>query len=163
MSESGRSTEPEEHANGAADTSDREIRVTRILNAPRELVFKVWTDPKHLVQWWGPKGFTITTHSIDVRPGGIWRFVMHGPDGTDYDNEIRYVEIVRPERLVYDHIVEPHFRATAIFEDQGHKTKLSMHTLFDSAAIREMVDREFHAVEGLNQTLDRLEEQLAAL
>lgn len=142
-------------------TSDREIRVTRLLNAPSELVFKVWTDPKHVAQWWGPKGFTITTHSMDVRPGGVWRFVMHGPDGRDYDNEIHYIEIVRPERVVYDHVVEPYFRTTLTFDDQGNKTVLTVQMLFDTADVREMVVREFHAAEGLNQTLDRFEEQLA--
>ena len=79
----------------------RSIIGTRLFDAPRDLVFSVWTDPKHLAQWWGPYGFTTTTSSFDMRPGGVWRFVMHGPDGTDYENRITYDEIVRPERLVY--------------------------------------------------------------
>ena len=66
-------------------------------------MFSAFTDPKHLAQWWGPDGFTTTTHSFDFRPGGIWRFVMHGPDGRDYQNRIIYDEIVPPERLVYHH------------------------------------------------------------
>jgi len=64
-------------------TADREITATRIFNAPRELVFDLWTTPEHLGQWWGPRGFTTTTHAMDMRPGGEWRFVMHGPDGRD--------------------------------------------------------------------------------
>src|SRR5207248_2469506 len=82
---------------------DREIVATRIFDAPRELVFKVWTDPKHIGNWWGPKGFATTTFSMDVRPGGVWRFVMHGPDGRDYENKITYLEVVAPERIVYKH------------------------------------------------------------
>jgi uncharacterized protein YndB with AHSA1/START domain len=65
-------------------------------------VFRAWTDPAQVSVWWGPRGFTTTSHEIDIRPGGRWRFVMHGPDGTDYDNLITFVEIVAPERLVYD-------------------------------------------------------------
>jgi uncharacterized protein YndB with AHSA1/START domain len=91
-------------------TSDREIVATRVFDAPRELVFQMWTDPQHISNWYGPRGFTTTTHEMDVRPGGVWRHVMHGPDGTDYPNEIVYLEVVKPERLVYDHVSEPKFR-----------------------------------------------------
>jgi uncharacterized protein YndB with AHSA1/START domain len=83
----------------AEATTDREIVTTRVFDAPREMVFDAWTDPKHIGQWWGPIGFTTTTHEMDVRPGGVWRFTMHGPDGRDYKNRIVYTEIVRPERL----------------------------------------------------------------
>ena len=77
-------------------TTDREIIVTRVYDAPRELVFDAFTDPKHLSQWWGPRGFTTTTHSMDFRVGGEWRYTMHGPDGTDYKNLMVYHEINRP-------------------------------------------------------------------
>src|ERR1700674_4219468 len=90
-----------------ADTSDREIVVARVLDAPRALVFKMWTDPKHVAQWWGPNGFTITTYEMNVAPGGVWRFVMHGPDGRDYQNRVVYREIVEPERIVYEHVSGP--------------------------------------------------------
>ena len=80
-----------------ASTADREILLTRIFDAPRELVFNAWTDPKQIVQWWGPRGFTTTTYEMDVKPGGVWRFVMHGPDGRDYENRITFDEVVRPE------------------------------------------------------------------
>ena len=144
--------------------ADREIVITRLLNAPRELVFKAWTDREQIRQWWGPRGFTTTTHEMDVRPGGVWRFVMHGPDGTDYDNKIVYVAIVEPERLVYDHGGDDgavQFRATITFVDQGGETVLTMHSLFPSAEERDRVVKEYHAVEGGNQTIDRLEEYLA--
>jgi uncharacterized protein YndB with AHSA1/START domain len=69
----------------AVSTSDRENVTTRVFDAPRELVFRAWTNPKHESQWWGPNGFTNTIHEMDVRPGSVWRFVMHGPDGVDYN------------------------------------------------------------------------------
>ena len=84
-----------------AATSDREIVLTRVFDAPREVVWKAWTDPQHIVKWWGPNGFTDTIETMAVRPGGTWKHVMHGPDGTDYANNSRYLEVVKPERLVY--------------------------------------------------------------
>ena len=138
----------------------REIVVTRVFDAPRELVFQMWTEPQHIAQWWGPKGFTITIQEMDVRPGGIWRFIMHGPDGRDYQNEIVYVEIAKSERLVYDHVSPPQFHVTATFADQAGKTEITMRMLFESAAVRDRVAAEFDAVEGLNQTLQRLADLL---
>lgn len=143
-----------------SDTADREITATRVFDAPRELVFEAWTDPKHIAQWWGPNGFTNTIHSMDVRPGGEWDFIMHGPDGTNYKNKIVYREVVRPERLVYDHLSFPPFRVTVIFEEQGQKTKLHMQMLFETAAIRTSTIETFGAIEGMNQTLGRLEQLL---
>jgi uncharacterized protein YndB with AHSA1/START domain len=144
-----------------AGSSDREIVATRVFDAPRELVFKMWTEPEHIAQWWGPRGFTTTIHEMDVRPGGVWRFVMHGPDGADYQNKIVYLEIVEPERIVYDHVSGPKFRSTATFEDLGGKTRLTVRMLFETAALRDKVAKEFGAVEGLDQTIDRLGDLLA--
>ncbi|HEY8750379.1 MAG TPA: SRPBCC family protein [Tepidisphaeraceae bacterium] len=142
------------------------MATTRIFDAPRELVFKLWTDPTHVSNWWGPRGFTTTTQKMEVRPGGVWRFCMHGPDGRDYQNKITYIEVLPPERLVYEHggdkDVEPvNFRVTVTFEDLGGKTKLYMQGLFPSAAAREFAVREYGAVQGMQQTLDRLGEQVA--
>lgn len=142
------------------DTSDREILITRVFDAPRALVFKAWTDPKHLAQWWGPNGFTITTYEMDFRPGGVWRFVMHGPDGRDYQNKVVYVEIAEPERLVYKHVSGPQFQMTVTFADDGHKTKITAQMLFESASLRDKTIKEFGAVEGLKQTLGRLAEHV---
>jgi uncharacterized protein YndB with AHSA1/START domain len=138
------------------DTTESEIIATRVFDAPRELVFEAWTDPQHIAQWWGPNGFTNTIHSMDVRPGGEWDFIMHGPDGTNYKNRIIYREVVRPERLVYDHVSGPFFHATVTFDEQGDKTRLTVQMLFESAELRDRVAEEFGAVEGLNQTLGRL-------
>ena len=150
------------------ETDPRSIIGSRMFDAPRELVFSAFTDAKHLAPWWGPDGFTTTTHSFDFRPGGVWRFVMHGPDGRDYENRITYDEIVPPERIVYHHgggdDVEPvQFRTTVTFEDLGGKTRLTMRGAFPSAEERARVIREYGADKGLTQTMARLAEHVAAL
>jgi len=144
-------------------TADREIVATRVFDAPRNLVFQTWTDPKHISNWWGPRGFTTTTLEMDVRPGGVWRHVMHGPDGRDYPNEIKFLEVVKPDRLVYDHVSEPRFQTTVTFAEHAGKTKVTARMLFESAALRNKVAAEHHAVEGLHQTLERLAEQVNKL
>lgn len=140
----------------------REIVTTRIFDAPRDLVFQVWTQPEHVAQWWGPTGFTITTKEMDVRPGGIWRFTMHGPDGTDYPNIITFKEVKAPELLSYKHADEAvedpiAFEVRVIFEEENGKTKLTMNHIFASEETLRKVVEEFHAVEGARQTLDRLD------
>jgi uncharacterized protein YndB with AHSA1/START domain len=150
------------------NTANREIVVSRLLNAPRELVFKVWTEPKHVAQWWGPNGFTNTIHEMEVKPGGVWRFIMHGPDGRDYPNKIIFIEVVKPERLVYRHSgdddTEPvNFHVTVTFEKQGDKTKLTMRSIFESAAELERVVKEYGALEGAKQNIARLEEYLTKM
>lgn len=143
------------------DTSDREIVATRLLDAPREIVFKMWTDPEHVVKWWGPNGFTTTIHEMEVKPGGVWRFVMHGPDGVDYQNRIVYIEVAEPERLVYTHTGGATFQATVTFEAEGARTRLTARMVFPSARERDRVVEKFNAVEGLKQHLGRLEALLA--
>lgn len=144
------------------DRDPRSIIGTRILNAPRDLVFAAFADPKHLVQWFGPDGFTTTTSAFDFKPGGVWRFVMHGPDGRDYQNRITYDEIVPPERIVYHHgggdDVEPvQFNTTVTFEDLGNnQTRIVWHGTFPSAEERARVIREYGADKGLVQNLARL-------
>jgi uncharacterized protein YndB with AHSA1/START domain len=149
------------------DRDPRAIIGVREFDAPRDLVFAAWTDPAHLAQWWGPNGFTTTTMSFDMRPGGVWRFVMHGPDGRDYQNRVTFEEIVRPERIVYRHgggdDVEPvQFRQTVMFEDLGGRTLLTWRGDFASAAERERLIKQYGAAEGLMQTMARLAGYLAA-
>ena len=148
-------------ADVATRAGEREIVATRIFAAPRALVFSLWTDPHHITQWWGPNGFTTTIHEMDVRPGGVWRFVMHGPDGVDYQNKIIYREVVAPDRLVYDNVSGPQFHATVTFADEGGNTRVTVRMLFASAAEREQVIKQFGALEGLTQTLGRLEDYVA--
>ena len=136
--------------------SDRSLTVTRLLNAPLSLVWDVWSRPEHITQWWGPTGFTDTTHEWDFRPGGYWRHTMHGPDGTDFPNEARFKEIVKHERIVYQHF-KPDFTATVEFRAEGTKTHISWNMLFESSEVFEMVVKQFKADSGLVQNVDKLE------
>jgi uncharacterized protein YndB with AHSA1/START domain/uncharacterized glyoxalase superfamily protein PhnB len=133
---------------------------SRVFDAPRELVFDVWTDPKHLAKWWGPDGFSTTTRNFEFKKGGVWRFVMHGPDGHDYENRITYDEIVRPERIAYHHgggDVEPvQFRSVVTFEELGGKTRVTLKGTFPTEAERARVIAEYGADKGMVQTLSRL-------
>jgi uncharacterized protein YndB with AHSA1/START domain len=156
--------------NNSIDLSDpRSIIGTRVFDAPRELVFSTFADHRHLARWWGPDGFTTTTYAFDFRPGGVWRFVMHGPDGRDYQNRVTYDEIVPPERIVYRHgggdDVEPvQFKTTIMFEDLGGgRTKLTWHGQFPTAEERARVIKEYGADKGFLQTMARLAEHVAAL
>jgi uncharacterized protein YndB with AHSA1/START domain len=148
-------------------TSDREIVVSRIFDAPRDLVWQAMTDPQHVVHWWGPRGFTTTVKIMDVRPGRIWAHTMHGPDGTNYPNKSVFKEVVKPERIVYSHGGErengpgAHFIATWSFEALGKdKTMLTIRMVFPSSKDRDFVVKEFGAMEGAKQTLERLSEHL---
>jgi uncharacterized protein YndB with AHSA1/START domain len=143
------------------DSDPTAIIGTRIFDAPRALVFAAWTEPRHLANWFGPNGFSLTTKSFDLRPGGVWRFVMHGPDGRDYHNHVTFDEIVPPERIAYSHRGEEdfehiQFKTIVSFEDIGGKTKLTMQGLFASAEMRERVIRENGADKGQTETLARL-------
>lgn len=154
------------NARHEGNSADREIRASRVLDAPRERVFDAWTDPAHISNWWGPRGFTTTTAKMDLRPGGEWRFVMHGPDGRDYPNCIVYIEIDRPARLVYRHAgeagTEPvNFHVTVTFTQSNGRTRVDVCMVFASAAKRDEVASEYGAVEGLHDTLARLGEHLA--
>lgn len=148
------------------DRDPRSIIGTRMFNAPRDLVFAAWTDAKYLAQWWGPNGFTTTTSAFDFRPGGVWRFVMHGPDGRDYQNRVTFEEIVRPERIVYHHggggdVEWVKFRTTVTFENLGGKTRLVWRHNFPSAAERDRTIKEYSADKGLTETMARLAEFVA--
>lgn len=149
-------------------SNPRSIIGTRIFDAPRDLVFSCFTDPKHLAQWWGPDGFTTTTSKFEFRPGGVWRFVMHGPDGRDYENRFTFDEIVRPERIAYRHgggdDVEPvQFTTTVSFDDIGNdRTRITWHGQFPTAEERTRVIEEYGADKGLVQNLARLAAYVAA-
>lgn len=103
---------------------ENEIISSREFDASRELVFQAWSTPERLARWWGPKGFTNTFHEFDFRPGGTWRFIMHGPNGVNYPNHSVFAEIVPLERIVFHHLYSPEFQVTATFEDLGDRTEL---------------------------------------
>jgi uncharacterized protein YndB with AHSA1/START domain len=147
-----------------SSSADREVLITRIIKAPRDLVFAAWLDSKHADQWMGPTGYTTVTQSMDVRPGGMWRFTMSGPQGV-FPNRVTYIEVVKPSRLVYKHGTDKDddpdaFEVTVTFEDLGDSTHITMRSVFPNAAARDRVVKEFKAIEGGYQTLERLEQHL---
>jgi uncharacterized protein YndB with AHSA1/START domain len=138
-------------------TADREIAISRVINAPRELVFEAFTEVRHLSRWWGPDGFTTTTRSFEFREGGEWDFVMHGPDGTDYSEWISWTEIVPPERIALRHGEsrdDPNaFESVLTFVPDGAATRIVMHTVFPTKGLRDEAVEKYHAIEGGQQTL----------
>jgi uncharacterized protein YndB with AHSA1/START domain len=141
----------------SSNTDDRELRISRLFEAPIDLVWEVWTNPDHIKNWWGPNGFTNTIHKMDVRPGGEWDLTMHGPDGTDYPNKSIFKEVVKHERIAYEHISAPRFLATIVFTANGNTTQIDWHMLFESKEQFEQVVKTFKADEGLKQNLEKLE------
>ncbi len=149
-------------ANQSSNTADREIKISRLLKAPVDLVWEVWTDPEHIKNWWGPNGFTNTITRMDVKAGGEWDLVMHGPDGTDYKNKSRFKEVVKYKKLVYEHVSTPKFLATIEFEDRGESTFLQWHMLFETKEQFIQVVKTFKADEGLKQNVEKLNFYLEA-
>jgi uncharacterized protein YndB with AHSA1/START domain len=145
------------------DTGGRELLITRKLNAPVGLVWEAWTDPGHIAKWWGPDGFTNTITKMDIRPGGEWNLVMHGPDGTDFDNRSIFKEIVPFKRIVYEHVSYPYILATIEFEDLGEQTLLKWHMLFESAEEFLKVVKTYKADKGLEQNVAKLDVYLSKM
>jgi len=146
---------------------DREIVISRVISAPRELVFEAFTQVRHLSRWWGPEGFTTTTRSFEFRVGGEWDFMMHGPDGTDYQEWITWREIVPPERIALLHGEsrdDPNaFESVLTFEPAGEQTRIVMRTVFPTRELRDEVVEKYHAIEGGEQTLRHLAAYVAEL
>lgn len=156
--------------NTSENGADCEIVISRVLNAPRELVWQAWTDPKHVCNWWGPRGFRTEIETMDFRVGGVWRHTMIGPDGTRFLNHSLFKEIVPLERITFLHggreegEVGVGFRATWTFETvEGGKTRLTGRMVFPTKEARDFVVREFGAIEGGRQTLERASEYVSAL
>ncbi|MBW0088547.1 SRPBCC family protein [Pseudonocardia sp. KRD-184] len=140
--------------------TDREIVVSRVIGAPRERVFEAFTAVRHLSRWWGPEGFTTTTRAFEFRVGGAWDFVMHGPDGTDYQEWIAWTEIDPPERIAMLHGEsrdDPDAFVTVLtFAPDGAGTRIEMRTVFPTREQRDEAVEKYHAVEAGGQTLDNL-------
>lgn len=152
----------------AEPEADRSIVVERMIDAPRALVFEAFTDLKHLSHWWGPDGFSITASAFDFRVGGHWRFVMHGPDGRDYQNHVVFDVIDPPAQLVLHHVgddpVDPVIHEMRIsLDEEGGKTRLVWRLVFPTAENRDYVAREYGAVEGGQQNVARLAVYAAAM
>jgi uncharacterized protein YndB with AHSA1/START domain len=141
-------------------TVDREIVISRVIDAARELVFEAFTEVRHLSRWWGPEGFTTTTRSFEFRVGGTWDFVMHGPDGADYQEWISWTEIAPPERIALLHGEsrgDPNaFVSVLTFESDGVATRIEMRTVFPTKGLRDEAVGKYHAIEGGQQTLSNL-------
>lgn len=140
-----------------------DIHIIRLYNAPLHAVWDAWTDPAQTARWWGPRGFTITTHSKDLRTGGSWHYTMHGPDGTDYPNRTQYLDVQPLTRLVYDHggydDRPPMFRVTVLFAEVDGKTQMDM-TMHLPDPVTARQTRAFIKQAGGNATWDRLAEYL---
>ncbi|TCC54405.1 ATPase [Kribbella pittospori] len=148
-------------------TADREVVISRVIGAPRELVFAAFTEVRHLSRWWGPDGFTTATRAFQFRVGGEWDFVMRGPDGTDYPEWITWREIVPPERIALLHGEsrdDPNaFESVLTFEPAGEQTRIVMHTVFPTKEVRDEAVEKYHAIEGGEQTLHNLAAYVAEL
>ena len=149
----------------AANRSDRELHITRLIDAPRELVFKTWTQPEHVARWWGPQGFTTIHCEMDIRAGGAYRFGMRSPQGTEHWKRGVFREIVEPERVVFTFAWESpngalghELLTTVTFADEGAKTLLTLHQ-----AVFETVERCDDHRQGWTSTLARLAEYLSEL
>jgi len=146
--------------------SDREIGMTRVFDAPRELVYQAYTDANHVPHWWGPRRMTTTVNTLDVRPGGAWRIVQRDPEGNEYGFRGEYREVVPPERLVYTFEFEGmpgHILVeTVTFEEQDGKTTVTSTALFDSVEDRDGI-LESGMEAGAIESWDRLEELLGRL
>jgi len=142
--------------NTAGKLSERGILSARVLPWSKETLYNAFADPVLLAKWWGPAGFTNSFHEFDLRPGGVWDFVMHGPGGKDYHNRSVFVSILRPERIVFDHLEPVHsFRMTISFEEYGTGTLVSFHLLFDSTEECNRVRP--YILAGNEENFDRLE------
>lgn len=130
----------------------------RFFDSPKELVFEAWSSHEHLSQWWGPDGFTLSTHSLDFIDGGIWIFTMHGPDGRDYQNRIKFIEIRKPDSIIYEHSGDDgvHFHAKVLFKETKGGTNLEIEMKFPGKEELERIDRTYGAIEGAIQHITRL-------
>lgn len=140
-------------------TMNRELRMTRTVKAPIDLVWKVWTDPEHIAQWWGPDGHATVIHEMDFSEGGEWRLTMYGPGGRSYPNRSTFREIVPFRKIVFEHF-NPHFIATVLFEAEGRETRIEWSSLFDTEEMLEKIVKTFNAKEGQKQNFERLEQYL---
>ena len=152
----------------ATPTADREIVVSRVIDAPRELVFDAFTEVRHLSRWWGPEGFTTTTRHFEFRVGGEWDFVMRGPDETLYTEWISWTEIVRPERIALVHGAfsgDPDaFVSVLTFTAEGAETtRIELRTVFPTKELRDEAAEKYHAIEGGRQTLAKLADYVTGM
>jgi uncharacterized protein YndB with AHSA1/START domain len=143
-------------------TENREIRITRTFKAPIDLMWEVWTNPEHIVNWWGPNGFTNTIHKMDLQEGGEWELTMHWPDGTNFPNRSIFKEIIPLKKIVYEHF-NPNFITTVLFESKGEETTIDWSLLFDTAEMREILIKAHKADNGQKENVEKLGKYLSKL
>ena len=141
---------------------EKKLQSIRIIKAPAGLMWEVWTDPVHLVKWWGPDGFTSTIHKMDFQENGEWKLTLHGPEGTNYPNRSIFKEIIPFKKIVFEHF-NPHFITTILFEPKDEDTQLDWSMLFDTVEMGEIIIKAHKAEEGLKQNIERLEKYLSKL
>lgn len=138
------------------DTTDREVRSTRTLAAPRERVFAAWTDPVLLAQWWGPHGFTNTFHRFELQPEGLWEFTMHGPNELHFKNTCVFKRIEPPDYLEFDHLKEMHFyKAMVTFTEVEGGTRIDWTMRFDT--VEELAPIKAYIAQANEENMDRLQ------
>ena len=141
------------------NTADRELRISRLLDASIELVWEVWTKPEHLKEWWGPNGFQTTIHQMQMEEGSEWLLTMHGPDGTNYPNKSIFLEIIHHKKISYKHF-NPNFTATVEFESKGDQTFMHWYMVFESKEVFNAVVKAHKADEGMKQNVEKLSNYL---
>lgn len=145
---------------------DNQVTYKRYFDVDVDLLFEVWSKPEHLSEWWGPDGFTLTIKSLDFSNGGIWEFVMHGPDGHDYKNKIQFIEISKPHFILYQHLgdgegdEDVNFQSRIVFEKAGEGTNLIMQQIFSDKQELERVNEKYGAIEGGKQHIGNLAKYL---
>lgn len=144
-----------------SDTADRELYLTKRVNAPIELVWDIWTKPEHICKWWGPNDFTCTIHKMEMKPGGTWDLTLHGPDGTDYRNKNQFTEIEKYKRIVFEHISAPKHITTVTFASERGQTLITWHMLFESRESFERTVKTFGADKGQKENAERMEAYLS--
>ncbi|HEX4849724.1 MAG TPA: SRPBCC domain-containing protein [Puia sp.] len=143
-----------------SDTKGRELIFSRLLNAPKKLVWKIWTNPEHLSLWWGPDGFTNTIKKMEIKPGGKWDLIMHGPDGTDYDIHCIFLEIEKEKKIVYQQLTQFRYIATILFEGRGDQTFIYWQMLFESKECLIEAAKTYGVIAGFQQNAEKLVDYL---
>jgi uncharacterized protein YndB with AHSA1/START domain len=141
--------------NGENNT-ERELHFARMLDAPVKLVWEVWTNPEHIKRWWGPDGFTNTIHKMDIKPDGEWSLIMHGPDGSDYEIQSVFREIVKHKKIVYEQLTHFKYIATIEFEGRKDKTLITWTMLFESKEKLIEAAKTYGVIDGFKQNAEKL-------
>lgn len=141
---------------------DRQLRTLKTFNVPVALLWEVWTRPQHLINWWGPKGFTTTIHQMELVEEGEWKLTLHSPDGTNYANRSIFKKIIPNQKIVFEHF-NPHFTTTVVFESKGEQSQIDWTMVFDTVEMYQIVVKMHKADKGQEENIERLENYLTKL